>query len=148
MATWPTSWTRGRRACCRFGGRGFAVEAWTVPEESTFVWLLGYSGPGSFEDADAGYYASGERPALDPDPAQWIVDNRTMWLHPVAPARPRDRRLLYRTAVWRTISGRSHPANPDRIARGARNRIVGRARVRAGFWRLVSGVVDLRGLVA
>ena len=76
------AWTRGvlplRRAA------GFEVRAWTVPGESRFVWLLGYDGPGTFEAADAAYYDSPERAALDPDPAQWIVEDRKAMLEPVA----------------------------------------------------------------
>lgn len=50
--------------------------AWSLPEESRFVWLLGYAGPGSFADADAACYASAERHAVDPDPAQWVLEKR------------------------------------------------------------------------
>ena len=39
-------------------------------EEQTFVWLLGHDG--EFAAADARYYASAERKALDPDPARHI----------------------------------------------------------------------------
>ncbi len=39
-------------------------------EGQTFVWLLGYDG--EFAAADARYYASAERKALDPDPARHI----------------------------------------------------------------------------
>jgi hypothetical protein len=62
---------------------GFEVRAWTVPNESRFVWLLEYRGPGSFEDADRAYYDSDARKRLDPDPAQWIAINRTTWLEAV-----------------------------------------------------------------
>ena len=55
---------------------GFKVLAWSLPEESRFIWLLGYSGPGSFAEADAAYYQSAERAAVEPDPAQWIVEKR------------------------------------------------------------------------
>jgi hypothetical protein len=55
---------------------GFRVLAWSMPEESRFVWLLGYAGPGSFADADAAYYASAERRAVDPDPGQWVLERR------------------------------------------------------------------------
>jgi hypothetical protein len=53
---------------------GFTVDAaWTVGAESRFVWLLTYVGEESFEVADAAYYGSPERAAVDPDPADWIV---------------------------------------------------------------------------
>ena len=75
------AWTRGvlplRRAA------GFEIQAWTVPEESRFVWLLAYDGPGTFAAADEAYYDAPERAALDPDPAQWIVENRKLMLEPI-----------------------------------------------------------------
>ena len=36
------------------------------------------------EEADAAYYASSARAAVDPDPAQWIVGNETRALDPVS----------------------------------------------------------------
>jgi hypothetical protein len=75
------AWTAGvlplRRAF------GFRVEAWAVREESRFVWLLAYGGPGTFEAANEAYYASPERSAVDPDPAQWIADQQVTMLEPV-----------------------------------------------------------------
>jgi hypothetical protein len=62
---------------------GFAVTAWTVPGEDTFMWLLSYAGPGTFAEADALYYASPERAALQPDRVVRIVKNETHWLQPI-----------------------------------------------------------------
>ena len=77
LAAWSTG-VRPLRA--KFG---FDVQAaWVVPGEDRFVWLMAYRGPGSFVEADAAYYASPERRALEPDPAQWIVENRTTFLVP------------------------------------------------------------------
>jgi hypothetical protein len=56
---------------------GFEIEAWTQVGGDRFVWLVRYGGVGTFADADARYYASPQRKALDPDPAQWIVGNET-----------------------------------------------------------------------
>jgi hypothetical protein len=53
---------------------GFRVLAWALPEQSRFVWLLGYDGPGSFSDGDEAYYGSPSRAAVQPDPAQWVVE--------------------------------------------------------------------------
>ena len=69
------AWTRGvlplRRA------HGFEIEAWTVDGQERFVWLLSFDGTWSeFEARDAAYYASPERSGLDPDPAQWIAEQR------------------------------------------------------------------------
>jgi hypothetical protein len=53
---------------------GFRVLAWSIPKESRFVWMLGYAGPQTFEEADDAYYEAPERVALTPDPAQWVVE--------------------------------------------------------------------------
>jgi hypothetical protein len=66
---------------------GFRSAAWTVPGEDVFIWLLTHVGPGSFEDADAAYYASLDRAALAPDPAQSIANDETSWLTPVSAGR-------------------------------------------------------------
>lgn len=62
---------------------GLSIRAWIVSDESRFVWLLEYRGPGSFEDADRAYYDSDDRKRLEPDPAKWIAINQTTWLEPV-----------------------------------------------------------------
>jgi hypothetical protein len=67
---------------------GFESAAWTVPEESLFIWLVTYRGEKPFEEADTSYYASPERQAMTPDPAQWIVKNETRWLSPVSAVEP------------------------------------------------------------
>jgi hypothetical protein len=41
-------------------------------EVDELVWLLGYDGPDGIDSADRRYYASPERAAPDPDPAQWF----------------------------------------------------------------------------
>jgi hypothetical protein len=62
---------------------GFEIDAWTEIDGDRFVWLVRWRGHGSLADADAGYYASPERMALEPDPAQWIVSNDTFDLRDV-----------------------------------------------------------------
>ena len=58
---------------------GFEVlGAWASEEESTFTWLLGYDGPEGIAVANAAYYASPERAALDPDPARHIAEARQL----------------------------------------------------------------------
>ena len=59
---------------------GFEIQAWTVPAESRFIWILRHDGPETFDEADLAYYASPERAAIDPDPAQWIAEARKAWL--------------------------------------------------------------------
>jgi NIPSNAP len=56
---------------------GFRViGAWVDPQHDRFIWLLGYAGDTGFRAADERYYASGERTALDPDPAA-LIDEST-----------------------------------------------------------------------
>jgi hypothetical protein len=60
---------------------GFDVRAWRVVGADRFVWLLSLPGSSAeFEARDAEYYASPERAALRPDPAQWIVRAEQAWL--------------------------------------------------------------------
>lgn len=62
--------------------QGFRVDgAWTVPEENRFVWVISHDG--DFEAADAAYYDSDERKALDPDPARLIESSETRMMRPV-----------------------------------------------------------------
>jgi hypothetical protein len=70
MEDWIAEWTREvyplRRA------HGFDVlGAWREPATNIFVWLLGYDG--DFAAADAAYYNSPERAALQPDPTRHLV---------------------------------------------------------------------------
>ena len=67
---------------------GFTVLAWSVPEQSRFVWLVGYDGPGTLEAADARYYAAPERVALAPDPARWLTERRHVPAVGIASWRP------------------------------------------------------------
>lgn len=62
---------------------GFEIEAWVERETETFAWLVSHAGQGSFDEANARYYASPERTTLDPDPRQWIVDQQTYRLEPL-----------------------------------------------------------------
>ena len=49
------------------------VRAWTVEDDSRFVWLLTHPGDWeAFEAADQNYYTSPQRTRLDPDPARLI----------------------------------------------------------------------------
>jgi hypothetical protein len=59
------------------------VGAWVDDEANTFVWLLSYGGPEGYEAADAAYYASPERAAIDPDPARHLASTRQLKVEPV-----------------------------------------------------------------
>jgi hypothetical protein len=63
---------------------GFAVSgAWIVEETRELVWVLAYDGDDGFEAADRRYYASHERAALEPDPAQWFESAQSERLRPI-----------------------------------------------------------------
>jgi hypothetical protein len=73
---WQTGVAPLRRA------RGFQIpSAWAIAEEDRFLWLLVHPGGwDAFAEADAAYYASPERVALDPDPARLIEEQRNVRL--------------------------------------------------------------------
>ncbi len=48
------------------------VGAWSVPESSEFVWVLGHDTAASFHEADRTYYESSERRSMEPNPAELI----------------------------------------------------------------------------
>ncbi len=53
---------------------GFQVlGAWTMREADRFIWLLGYAADRTFEEADAAYYQSADRKAVQPDPARHLA---------------------------------------------------------------------------
>jgi hypothetical protein len=61
---------------------GFEIPAaWTVPGEDRFIWLLVHrDGWDAFDQADADYFASPGRAAIDPDPARLIEEQRNVRL--------------------------------------------------------------------
>lgn len=66
---------------------GFRIDgAWVIRERSEFIWLLSYDGD-DWEAKDQAYYASPERAALDPDPAQWIAQIEHWFVTPALPPR-------------------------------------------------------------
>ena len=67
--------------------QGFEIPgAWTVPDENRFVWLLAHDGGwDEFAAADAAYFASPARAALDPDPVRLIEEQRNVRLSEVDP---------------------------------------------------------------
>jgi len=76
MEEWLAGWKRGVLPLRR--KLGFRIEgAWEVRGKDTFVWILTYDGPEGFEARDAAYYASPERKALKPDPAELIEEADT-----------------------------------------------------------------------
>jgi hypothetical protein len=59
---------------------GFRVSGWLVEGGVEFVWLLEHENQVSFDAADAAYYASAQRQALQPDPARLVDDARQDWV--------------------------------------------------------------------
>jgi hypothetical protein len=82
MEAWVGEW-RDRVRPLR-EAHGFEVAgAWVAEGSDEFVWVIAHDGSGTFEEADAAYYASPERVALDPDPARHLVEVRTDFVHEV-----------------------------------------------------------------
>lgn len=81
VAEWTAHLAPLRRAI------GFEIPAaWTVPGEDRFIWLLEHPGGwDAFERADAAYFASPERAAIDPDPARLIEEQRNVRLTEISP---------------------------------------------------------------
>jgi hypothetical protein len=68
---------------------GFKVEgAWVIRERNEFVWLMSYEGPDDWETAESAYYASAQRAAVEPDPAQYIAQPEGWFIEPVLTASP------------------------------------------------------------
>jgi hypothetical protein len=82
MDAFLDAWRHGVRPLRRAFGYTFDG-AWVMRDEDRFAWIVGYDGPLSWEDAEARYYGSPERAALDPDPASFIEDPQTWWVDPV-----------------------------------------------------------------
>ena len=67
---------------------GFEVlGAWTVDGSEQFIWIITYRGPKSWKEADADYYGSPERKAMDPDPARHLAHTQARFMSE-APVRP------------------------------------------------------------
>jgi hypothetical protein len=82
MSAWIDEWSRLIRPLRE--QLGFRVlGAWADDESNTFVWLLGYDGPEGYDNADAAYYSSPERAAIEPDPARHLASTRQLKVTPV-----------------------------------------------------------------
>lgn len=82
MAAWVDEWTRLVRPLRE--KLGFeVVGAWASEDSNTFVWLLGYDGADGYEAANAAYYASPERGAIEPNPARHLAATQELPVKPV-----------------------------------------------------------------
>jgi hypothetical protein len=82
LAEWREHVVPLRRAA-GFEVRGAWATQETPDEPATFTWLLGYEGPDGLEAANAAYYQSPERQALEPDPARHIAEARQLFVRAV-----------------------------------------------------------------
>lgn len=84
MAAWLEEW--GRLIAPLRRRHGFEiVGSWTA-EPDQFIWILRYGGPTTWEEADAAYYASPERAAMQPDPARHIAKSEQWLMSPAGQA--------------------------------------------------------------
>ena len=72
MDDWIRAWRHGVVPLRRSAGF-HVLGAWVGSGHDRFMWLLGYDGADGFSAADARYYASTSRAALDPDPAVLVI---------------------------------------------------------------------------
>ena len=84
MQAWVDEW-RGKIVPLRrkFGFK--VLGAWTVDGTDQFVWIIAYEGSKSWQEADADYYNSPERKAIDPDPARHLAQTGARQMTEVAP---------------------------------------------------------------
>ncbi len=82
MAIWVGEWKdRIRPLRQKFGFE--IVGPWIDEKHNQFIWILRYHGPGTYEAANAAYYESAERQALDPDPARHLAKTEHRPIRPV-----------------------------------------------------------------
>lgn len=81
MGEWVDEW-RHMIAPLRVKSGFQVLGAWTIETENRFVWILRYDGPTTWDEADAAYYASPERAAMQPDPARHIAKQESWLLEP------------------------------------------------------------------
>jgi hypothetical protein len=72
MAEWIEEW-RSLVVPLRIKAGFQVVGAWTVDGTDQFVWIISHDGPKSWREAEADYYGSPERKALQPDPARHLA---------------------------------------------------------------------------
>lgn len=56
---------------------GFKIlDAFANKEESRFVWIVAWDGPGSLDEGEKRYFDSNERTAVNPNPARHVEKSR------------------------------------------------------------------------
>ena len=82
MNAWIDEW-RSRIVPLRRAFGFHVVGSWTIPESDRFVWIIRYEGSRSWRDADADYYNSPDRKAMQPDPARHLAETRVRMMEDV-----------------------------------------------------------------
>lgn len=75
MDAWVVGW-KSHIVPLRVDAGFEVIGAWVSAQDERFVWLIGYPGAEGFQAADDRYYASSQRRALQPDPAELIEEAR------------------------------------------------------------------------
>ena len=75
MDAWITGW-KAHVVPLREAAGFSLIGAWVDAEDDRFVWLIGYVGADGFQAADDRYYASSQRRAVQPDPAELVEEAR------------------------------------------------------------------------
>lgn len=82
MHEWISEW-RSKIVPLREQAGFEVVGAWTVDGTDQFIWIIKHEGPKSWKEAEADYYASPARKALDPDPARHLAQTGGRLMTPV-----------------------------------------------------------------
>ena len=85
MDEWIAEW-RAQIVPLRMKAGFKVLSAWTVDGTDQFVWIIAYDGPKSWQDAEADYYGSPERKAVQPDPARHLAHTSARLMSSVSQA--------------------------------------------------------------
>jgi hypothetical protein len=81
MSAWVEEWREHVVPLRRM--HGFEVIGpWVIEAQDKFVWILGYGGRQGWDAADAAYYASDERKAVDPEPTRHLLATEQWMMRP------------------------------------------------------------------
>jgi hypothetical protein len=61
------------------------VGAWVIDDTETFVWIVGWRGDGSIEEADRRYYEWPQRAEVHPNPARHLANTEHFAMRPTLP---------------------------------------------------------------
>ena len=82
MSAWLDEWRRNVQPLRR--KHGFEVIGpWVIDAEDKFVWILAYGGEQDWGEADAAYYGSEERKAVDPEPTRHLLATEHWMMRPL-----------------------------------------------------------------